>query len=138
MKENIEKLMNERLEKDFESIENLELGSKERAQATEDLTKLYRAKIESDKLELDRDEKYDRRTIDLHKIDVDKKLNEKKIDQQRKDTLTKEACSLATFGLGCLFYGALAKKGFKFEELGSITSNTGRRVIDSAFRFFKK
>ena len=60
----IRDLLNEEIKSQIKDLASLETGSKEKSSAVDDLANLYRLSIEETKLELDAEEKSERRRID--------------------------------------------------------------------------
>ena len=58
---NIEELLSEEIAAQIEALSYLQSGSKEKSTAIDDLTKLYKLRIEENKSVWDADEKYNRR-----------------------------------------------------------------------------
>lgn len=117
------RLLDDVIRTEIEGLSILESGSKEKAAAVEDLTKLYKVKIEDEKTEWEIYDKSKRREMEEFQAADQSKINKLKV------------------GLDVLSLGAfvgLAIKGFKFEELGTITSDTTRRVLNQAMKLFKR
>ena len=109
--------LTEEIKEQFEELRSLTPGTDERANAVEDLAKLYKLKIEEDRSEQDYTEKCDKRILE-----AEQKLAELK--EQAKDRNYKLVAEVG-LGVGYLvFYGIWMHKGFKFEETGTITSGT--------------
>lgn len=107
----------EEIKEQFEELRSLLPGSGERANAVEDLTKLYKLRIEETKADQEYTEKCDKRILE-----AEQKLAE--LNEQAKDRNFK---LIAEVGLGAaylIFYGVWMRKGFKFEETGTFTSST--------------
>ena len=117
---NIETLLRDRVEKDIDGLENLELGSKEHSAAVEDVTKLAD------------------RVIEIMKCATSEEQNEK---QTRKEMII-QSIKIALDGtikaaeIAFLIWGI--KNSFKFEESGTITSQTGKKIVDRFFRLFSR
>ena len=60
----IRDLLNEEIKSQIKDLASLATGSKEKSSAVDDLANLYRLSIEETKLELDAEEKSERRRID--------------------------------------------------------------------------
>lgn len=117
---NIETLLRDRVEKDIDGLENLELGSKEHSAAVEDVTKLAD------------------RVIEIMKCETSEVQTEK---QMRKEWLTQFIKICVDLGLkaaeiALLIWGI--KMSFRFEESGTITAQTGKKITDRFFRLFTK
>ena len=115
MDDNIRELLEEQIASDFGDLATLEMGSEEHARAVEDLTKLYKLRIEENAAASDRSDKEDEKT-------------ERVIDRYLK-----YGVEIAGILLPLAFYAYWMKKGFKFEETGTFTSTTFRGLF-SKFR----
>lgn len=117
---NIETLLRDRVEKDIDGLESLELGSKEHSAAVEDVTKLAD------------------RVIEIMKCATSEEQTEK---QTRKEWITQiiKIClelGLKAAEIALLIWGI--KNSFKFEEKGTISSQTGKKITDRFFRLFSR
>ena len=113
---NMETLLRESIENELDKLGELSVGTKEHSAAVDDLTKLM-----------------DRR-IELEKLAVTETQEEKRIREERYARWTKNLIDLG-LGLGGLaltYWGA--KASFRFEESGTITSQTGKKFWDRVFR----
>lgn len=109
--------LTEEIKEQFDELRALPPGSDERANAVEDLAKLYKLKIEENKADQDYTERCDKRILE-----AEQKLAE--LNEQAKD---RNYRLVVEVGLGVsylIFYGIWMKKGFKFEETGTFTSST--------------
>lgn len=100
MKKKAEKLLDERIEKDLEELEMLERGSEAYVELSNELTSLYKLKLESDK----------RNKLSL-------------------ETVLKLGIDATAVILPILFYGIWMKRGLEFEKTGAITSSTFRGLV---------
>lgn len=60
----IKELLSEEIAEEIQALSTLEAGSKEKSTAIDDLTKLYKLRIEESKSEWEADEKYNRRVME--------------------------------------------------------------------------
>lgn len=100
----VETKAKELLEKEVETqignLSHIAPGSEEMTTAIENVNKLYKLKLEDERLR-----------------------------EEAKDKWLKLGGDLAKLVATLTFYGAWMRKGFKFEEVGSITSTTFRNLI---------
>jgi hypothetical protein len=100
----VETKAKELLEKEVETqignLSHIAPGSEEMTTAVENVNKLYKLKIEDERLR-----------------------------EEAKDKWIKLGGDMAKLGAVLMFYGTWMRKGFKFEEVGSITSSTFRSLI---------
>lgn len=134
---NIEELLSEEIAAEIQALSGLNSGSKEKSTAIDDLTKLYKLRIEENKSIWDADEKYNRRVMEDEANARDDEVKRTQIAEQVKDRYFRVGIAAAELIIPLMFYGIWMKKGFKFEETGTITSSTFKGLI-SRFRPTKK
>jgi len=123
MDEEIRKLLEEEIKAEIRDLSTLEPGSKEKSTAIEDLAKLYKLRIEETKNEWDFNEKYESRNSDIQ-------FKKDQLEEQVKDRYFRFGVEAASIILPLIFYAAWMKRGFKFEETGTYTSTTFRRLFN--------
>ena len=133
----IDELLNEEIADEINALSELEAGSNEKSAAIEDLTKLYKLRIEENKSSWDADDKYNRRIMDEKSNDKDDEIKQKQLEEQVKDRYFKVGIAAAELMIPLMFYGIWMNRGFKFEETGTITSSTFKGLINR-FRPTKK
>lgn len=135
--QNIKELLNEEIAAQIQVLSSLESGSKEKSTAIDDLTKLYKLRIEENKSEWDADERYNRRIMDEESNAKEGDFKERQITEQVKDRYFKVGIAAAELLVPLMCYGIWMNKGFKFEETGTFTSSTFKGLINR-FRPTKK
>lgn len=130
MADEIKDLLNEEIKNQISDLAELEAGSKEKSIAIDDLTKLYKLRIEETKNELDDEEKEVRRLMEDRQFDDETLVKEKQLNEQVKERWFRLGIAAAELVLPLIFYGAWMSKGFKFEETGAFTSTTFRGLIN--------
>lgn len=130
MADEIKDLLNEEIKNQISDLAKLEAGSKEKSIAIDDLTKLYKLRIEETKNELDDEEKEVRRLMEDRQFDDETLVKEKQLNEQVKERWFRLGIAAAELVLPLIFYGAWMSKGFKFEETGAFTSTTFRGLIN--------
>lgn len=133
----IEDLLSEEIAAQIQDLGRFKTGSNEKGAAIDDLTKLYKLRIEENKSIWDADEKYNRRVMEETINARDDEIKRTQIEEQKKDRYIKVCIAGAELMIPLLFYGIWMRKGFKFEETGTITSATFRGLI-SRFKPTKK
>lgn len=117
-----EMLENEIME-EFKKISSMDIASKEKNAAIDDLTKLYRLKIEESRTETDFQSKSD-------ECKRDYQFKQEELSEQVKDRYLKLGIAAAEILLPLMFYGIWMHRGFKFEETGTYTSTTFRGLFN--------
>ena len=120
MNENVKKMLNDEIERQFEDLSTLASGSDEKVKAIEELVKLYKLKIDETKTELDYNEKLERRKMEIEQFNKEKDQQ----NEQCKERYFKLGIEVAGIILPLIFYANWMKKGFKFEETGVFASTT--------------
>ena len=134
---NIRDLLNEEIGKEIQALSSLNSGSKEKSTAIDDLTKLYKLRIEESKNEWEYDEKYNRRVMEDEAGTRDEEMKRNQLSEQIKDRYFRLGIAAAELMIPLMFYGIWMKRGFKFEETGTYTSTTFRGLFNR-FRPTKK
>ena len=134
---NIEELLSEEIAKQIQALSGLEAGSKEKSAAIDDLTQLYKLRIEENKSVWDAEEKYNRRMMDGESVTKDNDFKERQIAEQVKDRYFRVGIAAAELLIPLMCYGIWMNKGFRFEETGTISSQVFRGLINR-FRPTKK
>lgn len=116
-------LLEEEIKAEIKRLGSLESGSQEHTTAVDSLTKLYKLKLEEDKNTYERLDKIENREIDMA--------------ESVKDRYFRFGMAAAELVLPLMFYGVWMRRGFKFEQDGTFTSQTFRGLF-SRFRPTKK
>lgn len=133
----IDDLLSEEIAAEIEAISGLGSGSEKKSIAIDDLTKLYKLRIEENKSMWDADEKYNRRVMETDANARDEEIKRQQINENVKDRYFRVAIAGAELLIPLMFYGIWMRKGFKFEETGTYTSTTFKGLINR-FRPTKK
>ena len=115
----ISTLLNDEIVAEIQNLSEMEDGSEEKSQAIDNLVKLHRLRIEEIECELDADEIVKRR-----------QMEHEQINEQVKERHFKVGVAAAELIVPLIFYGIWMRKGFKFEETGTYTSNTFKGLIN--------
>lgn len=130
MDEEIKKMLGEEIKAEICDLTTLQPGSKEKSSAIEDLATLYKLRIEETKVEVDLNEKQNRRGMDdeVHEREIRLKIGQ--LEEQVKDRYFRLGIEAAGIILPLIFYAIWMKRGFKFEENGTYTSTTFRGLFN--------
>lgn len=112
---NIEALLKEEIQSEFETLKNVDTGSEEYKATVDGLTKLVDRAIEIEKFNAEREENELKR----------EQMKDEKIDRWVKNGLTLVGVLVPA---GLTVWGTY--KSFKFEETGTITTIMGRGFIN--------
>lgn len=119
---NIETLLHEEIENEFEILGDMTVGSDEYETAVNGLTKLYDRAIELEKLKTETELKQDQQNVDTE-------LRAEQLKDERRDRVVKNVLTGAGIGIpaAITIWGTI--KSIKFEETGTITTIMGRGFI---------
>ena len=130
-----------------ENLSTLENGSREKSIAVDDIAKLYKIKLDAIKLNIDADDKENRRVleemnfqkeIEFKEAQTEKEaelraqeieLKQKELNELKLDRLFKTGLTIFETFVMVIFYGHWTKMGFRFEETGTIRSNTTKNIF---------
>lgn len=130
MSEKLNELLDEEIRSELLQLADLNPGSKEKTAAVEDVTKLYRLKLEETKNEMEFGEKYERRRMENEQCDLEALAREKQMKEQVKERYIRVGIAAAELVLPLVFYAAWIRMGLKFEEDGTFTSTTFKGLIN--------
>lgn len=122
----IQDLLEEEIKNEFGKLSNLDPGSKEHTEAVEALSKLYKLNIEERENERDFREKSE----ESANKDLELKLKAMELDESAKTRYFRLGVEAAGVVLPLIFYGVWMRRGFKFEETGTFTSQTFKGLIN--------
>lgn len=98
-----------------------------------DVINLCKVMIEQDKVELEFDERINKREAEAKALketqELENQFRESQAKEQKWDRRIKYALDAASIGLPLIFYGVWMNRGFKFEETGTFTSATFRGLF---------
>lgn len=123
-------LLEEEIKAEIKRLGSLESGSQEHTAAVDSLTKLYKLKLEEDKNTYERLDKIENR-------EIDQESKTAQMAESVKDRYFRFGMAAAELVLPLMFYGVWMRRGFKFEQDGTFTSQTFRGLF-SRFRPTKK
>lgn len=123
-------LLEEEIRAEIKRLGSLESGSQEHTAAVDSLTKLYKLKLEEDKNTYERLDKIENR-------EIDQESKTAQMAESVKDRYFRFGMAAAELVLPLMFYGVWMRRGFKFEQDGTFTSQTFRGLF-SRFRPTKK
>ncbi len=126
MGEENKRLLDEELKAIITQLSSLDPTNQEYAVVVENYTKLYKLKLEEDKIANEHLE-------NIEKMEVDEDYKAAQLAETVKDRKTKFVISAAEVVLPIVFYSVWMVLGFKFEEHGSLTSQVFKG-LHSRFR----
>lgn len=129
MENELREALGEEIKGQIEGLKSLKPGSDEHSSAVDSLTKLYKLKLDDNRMDLDFEEKYDRRILEEKHYADEQKLKEEQTKLENKHRWIKVGVEVGSIVVPLIFYAAWMRKGFKFEETGTFTSTTFRGLF---------
>lgn len=126
-----EELLDRVIEGLIKDVDGTPTGTEEHKEKVEALVKVLDRSIEMKKVEMDADDKEANRKYDMQ-------LKVQQMEDEKYDRMIKNGVAIASLvtGVGVTVWGCL--KSWKFEEVGTITSQPGREFIKKAVNFFAR
>lgn len=146
MNEKIPNMLDEELIRDLERLKSLDPEDKEYRDALESIQKLHGMRLDSEKVELDYAAKREKTQLDSGREDEAlrlKEAEEKRMQDQalaeRKEFWIKLVADAGILVINLAFFAIQYRRGFRFEQTGSLTSSTFKEVRQKAFaNMFKR
>lgn len=121
MKDRIQKSLDEAIGKELENLSD-SINETEKEKSIENLSTLYKLRIEEAKIEQAKNDKYD-----------ELEIKKAQLDSQAKDRVFNVALQAGLTVGGWLVYSLWFRRGLKFEEEGTVTSPWTRNLISRMF-----
>ena len=123
---NIDELLKEEIEQEFDGLKTIEVGTEEYKTTVDGLAKLVDRAIELKKFDASCAEKESELEIKANELEI----REKQAKDDNKDRLIRNGINIAGIIIPTVvtIWGTL--KTFKFEEEGSVTTTIGRGFIN--------
>lgn len=122
----IRDLLEEEIRSEFGKLSTLNLGSKEHSEAIDSVVKLYKLNIE----ETENEREFVRKSDESTNADIELRLKETQARDDRLNRYLRVGVEAAGVVLPLVFYGIWMRRGFKFEETGTFTSQTFKGLIN--------
>lgn len=123
----IKEMLNDEAARQLENLKGIPLGSQEMGAAIEDLTKVTRAIVDLEKIEIEND-KLNNERIERDYKDFERGLKEAQFEDQKKDRWINLGVTAAKIVLPLLGYALLMERMIEFEENGAVSSNAFRNL----------
>lgn len=142
----IPEMIDEELVRELNRLKTLQAESKEYHDTLNAIGRLHEMKLDAEKVELEFDEKREKRLLDSGRADEELRLREaeeRRLQDQaaneRKEFWIKLATDAGILVVNLAFFAAQFSRGYKFEKDGTYTSTTFREVRQKAFNsLFKR
>lgn len=144
----IKSLLDEVIEAEIAYVGSLSPGDEKKSKAIQQLADLHKLRIDEIKAETDADEKRLRRAMDgkQHRAELtlkerqadddeaartnEEQFKQHQLNDQVIDRYVKIGVATAELVLPLVFYGIWMKRGLKFEETGTFTSQTFKNLFN--------
>ena len=118
-----------------EHVSTLAKDSEEYGKAVDNMTKMYRLRMEQAKADCEYDEAYQRRIEEIEKRQADNKLREAQLKQQHREFKMKLLADVGTNAVKVGTFLVVGKWSAVLESGGVIASGTAKNLIRSVQKF---
>ena len=118
-----------------EHVSGLAEDSEEYCKAVDNMTKMYRLRMEQAKADCEYDEAYQKRIEEIEKRQADNKLREQQLKQQHKEFKMKLLADVGTNAIKIGTFLVVGKWSAVLESGGVIASGTAKNLIRSVQKF---
>lgn len=118
MEDRNQKLLDEVIGKEIQNLSDLPIGSQEKSKAVDNLTELYKLKIEEAKIKQAKAEKSE-----------EMEIRQKQLKSQALDRWINVGVQVGLAIGSLIAYDVWFKRGLRFEETGTITSPMTRNLL---------
>ena len=125
----IRELLDEVIKDDIEKISSLEAGSKEKSNAIDDVTKLYKLRLDEMKVENEAESVKNQFVTEQDKLTDEFEFKAIQFKEQNKDRWISFGLQLGLTIGGWIVYDIWHRRGLRFEEEGTITSPWTRNLM---------
>lgn len=143
--DDIKNLLDEQLKSDIQGLASLDLGSSERSKAVNDVSTLYKLRIDEIEAEAKRQEHADRHELERDKHflesqtrDDERVLKEAQHKSQNIDRWINFGLAAGQVLIMIVAYDIWNRRGLKFEETGTVNSPHTRNLLSRMLPSFKK
>ena len=125
----IKKLLDDAIETEINNL-NSASDADEKSEVIKNLAALHKLRIEEIKTETEIEERSERRIMDKENHENDANLKEVQLHENTLDRYVKVGIAAAELVLPLMFYGVWMKRGLRFEETGTFTSQTFKNLFN--------
>ena len=118
-----------------EHVSGLSKDSEEYGKEVDNMTKMYRLRMEQAKADCEYDEAYQKRIEEIEKRQADNKLREQQLKQQHKEFKMKLLADVGTNAIKIGTFLVVGKWSAVLESGGVIASGTAKNLIRSVQKF---
>jgi CHASE3 domain sensor protein len=133
--EEIRALYDKAVAASLEHLDTLPKDSKEYAECVDNMTKMYRIRMEQAKADDEYEDAYQRRIEEIEKRQADNELRKQQMAQQHKEFKTKLLADVATNAVKIGTFVIVGKWSAVLESGGVIASGTAKNLIRGVQKF---
>lgn len=133
--EEIRELYDEAIASSLEHLDTLPKDSKEYTQCVDNVTKMYRVRMEQTKADSEHDEAYKKLIEETEKRQSEIQFREQQMKQQHKEFLMKLGADVATNVVKVGTFVIVGKWSAVLESGGVIASSTAKNLVRSVQKF---
>ena len=117
----------------IEYADECENGSAEKQAALDDASKAYKMHLEQQKVDNEKEDAKRRYIEEVEKRQQDMKFRDKQLKQQHQEARNKMIADIAVSGVKLAFLGYVQKWTFGLEQIGNLSSATGKNLFRKAW-----
>lgn len=125
----IKDLLGEEIKKEINNLSSLGDATEKKSKAIDDIAKLYKLKLEQDKIEAELEENRNRNELEKMAKDDERVSREEQRKGVNLDRVINVGLQVLTVVGGWIAYDIWHRRGLKFEETGSVTSPFTRNLM---------
>lgn len=125
----IKKMLDDAIENEIKNLGSAS-DANEKSEVIKNLAALHKLRIDEIKTEIENEEKVERRVMDKAAHDFDEDCKKVQISENVLDRYTRIGIAAAELVLPLMFYGVWMKRGLRFEETGTFTSQTFKNLFN--------
>lgn len=125
----IKDLLGEEIKKEIGNLSSLGDATEKKSKAIDDIAKLYRLKLEQDKIEAELEDSRNRHELEKEAKDDERVSREEQRKGVNLDRVINVGLQVLTVVGGWIAYDIWHRRGLKFEETGSVTSPFTRNLM---------
>lgn len=143
--DDITQMLDERLKAEIESLGSLQTGSEEKTKAAHVVTELYKLRIDEKKFDAAQKEHNDRHELERDKHflesqtkDDERVLKEAQHNAQKFDRWLNFGLAVGQIAVMVIAYDVWNRRGYKFEEEGTVRSPQQKNLLSKMIPSFRK
>ena len=125
----IKKLLDDAIETEINNLNSASDADK-KSEVIKNLAALHKLRIEEIKTETEIEERSERRIMDKENHENDASFKEIQLHENTLDRYVKVGIAAAELVLPLMFYGVWMRRGLRFEETGTFTSQTFKNLFN--------